>query len=101
LRTIVITANATLDVHFIQGDFKQIDKLQGYHRLADVILSDMLMNTCGDSITDHYRSMNTCNDVLTYSDKYLDKNGHILCKFYTGLSLLLCLLNIIHDCTVC
>jgi len=60
----------------------------------------MLMNTYGDSITDHYRSMNICNDVLTYSDKYLDKNGHILCKFYTGLSLLLCLLHIIHDCAV-
>ena len=101
MRTIVTTANATLDVHFIQGDFKQIDKLRGYHRLADVILSDMLMNTCGDSITDHYRSMNICNDVLTYSDKYLDKNGHMLCKFYTGLLLLLCLLILFMTVLVC
>ncbi len=53
-----------------------------------------------DSIADHYRSINIFHDVLTYSDKYLDKNRHILCKFYTGLSLLLCLLRIIHDCTM-
>ena len=70
-------------------------------QLADVILSDMLMNTCGDSITYPYRSMNICNDVLTYSDKYLDKNGHMLCKFYTGLLLLLCLLILFMTVLVC
>ena len=55
---------------------------RGNHRLAVVILSDMLMSTYGDSIIGHYRSMNIYNDVLTYSDEYLEKNGYLLWTWF-------------------
>lgn len=76
-------------VHFIKGDFRNTlihDEMNviSNKRKADLILSDMLMNTCGDSSTDHYRSMNICYEVLEFTNKYLKHNGHLLCKYYQG-----------------
>lgn len=80
--------------HFIQGNFnapKVRDELRniarsatGEVRLANVVLSDMLMNTTGHSATDHLKSMNLCNDVLEFSKEFLQPGGHLLCKFLQG-----------------
>lgn len=61
---------------------------------VDVILSDMLHNTTGVHDTDHYKSMNLVQHVISFatstsqSDKFpkgiLKPKGTILCKFLRG-----------------
>lgn len=80
--------------YFIRGNFnstvvrdelRSIAKLpSGEARQADVVLSDMLMNTTGHANTDHLKSMNICYDVLDYCKEYLRPGGHLLCKYFQG-----------------
>lgn len=80
--------------YFIQGNFKapkvrdelrDIAKtLTGDVRLANVVLSDMLMNTTGHAATDHLKSMNLCYDVLEFSKEFLQPGGNLLCKYFQG-----------------
>ncbi|KAK6359799.1 2' O-ribose methyltransferase [Orbilia brochopaga] len=51
---------------------------------VDVVLSDMLMNTSGVSITDHARSMELCYAALKFCIDVLKPGGHFVCKFYQG-----------------
>jgi len=53
-------------------------------RLMDVILSDMMVNMCGDKSTDHFRSMDLCHFALSYSDLFLKPGGHFVCKYFRG-----------------
>ena len=52
--------------------------------LADVILSDMMVNMCGNKETDHYRSMDLCYNALNFSKKYLKRSGNFVCKYFRG-----------------
>ena len=80
--------------YFFQGNFNAPtirDRLravainsEGVLRLADVVLSDMLMNTTGHSATDHLKSMNICHEVLEFTEEYLAPGGVVLCKFFQG-----------------
>lgn len=80
--------------YFIQGNFNALkvrDELRnisrtstGEVRLANVLLSDMLMNTTGHSATDHLKSMNLCYDVLEFSKEFLQPGGNLLCKYLQG-----------------
>lgn len=53
-------------------------------RLVDVVLSDMLMNTSGNTFRDHTGSMDLCNAALQFASDTLKSGGHFVCKFYQG-----------------
>ncbi|KAF1930385.1 ribosomal RNA methyltransferase MRM2 [Didymella exigua CBS 183.55] len=53
-------------------------------RVVDVVLSDMMMNTSGNSFRDHAGSMDLCMAALTFAFDTLKTGGHFLCKFYQG-----------------
>jgi 23S rRNA (uridine2552-2'-O)-methyltransferase len=73
----------------IQGDF-QDEKIQKKiltllnSKPIDVILSDMLQNTSGQSSADHSRSIDLCADVLSFADDHLSDGGTLLCKYLQG-----------------
>jgi 23S rRNA U2552 (ribose-2'-O)-methylase RlmE/FtsJ len=50
----------------------------------DVILSDMLQNVTGQGDIDHLKSIELCQEVLTFSKNVLGKDGYLLCKFLQG-----------------
>jgi 21S rRNA (uridine2791-2'-O)-methyltransferase len=52
--------------------------------LADVILSDMMVNMCGNKQTDHFRSMDLCQAALRFTDNYLKPKGNFVCKYFRG-----------------
>ncbi|UNI15614.1 Methylene-fatty-acyl-phospholipid synthase [Purpureocillium takamizusanense] len=52
--------------------------------IVDVVLSDMLMNTSGNTFRDHAGSMDLCNAALQFASDTLRPGGHFVCKFYQG-----------------
>lgn len=75
--------------HIIQGDMlsestKNLILNISKGRLMDVILSDMMVNMCGDKSTDHFRSMDLCHFALSYCDTFLRPGGHFVCKYFRG-----------------
>ncbi|KAK9321735.1 FtsJ-like methyltransferase-domain-containing protein [Lipomyces orientalis] len=53
-------------------------------RVVDVVLSDMMANTSGNSFRDHALSMDLCNSALAFALDTLKRGGHFICKFYSG-----------------
>ena len=53
-------------------------------RLIDVILSDMLQNTCGVKEVDHLQSLSLCESVLQFALIHLKTGGNMLCKYLQG-----------------
>ena len=51
---------------------------------ADVVLSDMMVNMCGNTETDHFRSIDLCFNALEFTDKYLKTNGNFIYKYFRG-----------------
>lgn len=107
----LINCNPPEGSHFVQGDVFQNDtqqiirdyfeKLQsktfttntttpaGNENVdmqlpVDLILSDMMANTSGIKDSDHFASMDLCNEALRLSTKLLRPKGNIVMKFYTG-----------------
>ncbi|KAJ8098193.1 FtsJ-like methyltransferase-domain-containing protein [Lipomyces tetrasporus] len=54
-------------------------------RVVDVVLSDMMANTSGNSFRDHALSMDLCNSALAFAVDTLKRGGHFICKFYSGV----------------
>ncbi|KAK9314422.1 FtsJ-like methyltransferase-domain-containing protein [Lipomyces starkeyi] len=52
--------------------------------VVDVVLSDMMANTSGNSFRDHTLSMDLCNSALAFALDTLKAGGHFICKFYSG-----------------
>ncbi|KAK9388481.1 FtsJ-like methyltransferase-domain-containing protein [Lipomyces mesembrius] len=52
--------------------------------VVDVVLSDMMANTSGNSFRDHSLSMDLCNSALAFALDTLKAGGHFICKFYSG-----------------
>lgn len=50
----------------------------------DVIVSDMMANTTGVAIKDHYMSMDLCDAALVVAIDLLRPGGSFACKVYTG-----------------
>ncbi|KAL1881433.1 hypothetical protein VTK73DRAFT_3951 [Phialemonium thermophilum] len=67
-----------------QSELKGAAKLGEPEWLVDVVLSDMLMNTSGNSFKDHAGSMDLCMAALTFASDALKPGGHFVCKFYQG-----------------
>lgn len=51
---------------------------------VDVIISDMMANTSGVSIRDHYQSIDLCDAALVTAIDLLRPLGSFVCKLYTG-----------------
>ncbi|KAL6942412.1 2' O-ribose methyltransferase [Hanseniaspora vineae] len=47
-------------------------------------MSDMLANTSGIAIKDHYSSIDLCDAALIAACDLLKPGGNFICKFYTG-----------------
>ncbi|OLL22233.1 rRNA methyltransferase 2, mitochondrial [Neolecta irregularis DAH-3] len=54
------------------------------HKVADVILSDMMMNTSGIKLRDHQFSIDLCDAALLFCAETLKSNGSFVCKYYSG-----------------
>ena len=61
----------------------QLKQLTG-GRLSNVIVSDMMANTSGNHMTDHYRSMDLCYIGLDMCRSMLGSGGTFLCKYFKG-----------------
>lgn len=51
---------------------------------VDVVLSDMAPETCGNSATDHIRSMLLCDIALDFAMQTLKPGGSFVCKLFQG-----------------
>lgn len=51
---------------------------------VDVIISDMMANTSGVNIRDHYQSIDLCDAALVTAIDLLRPLGSFVCKLYTG-----------------
>jgi 23S rRNA (uridine2552-2'-O)-methyltransferase len=75
--------------HILQGDANSteiLDKVRSIAegRLADVILSDMMVNMSGQKAMDHFRSMDLCRSVLHLTPMLLKPRGNLLLKYFRG-----------------
>lgn len=75
--------------HIIQGDMLSSsvkDQIRSISkgRLMDVVMSDMMVNMCGEKSTDHFRSMDLCHFALSYCETFLKPGGHFVCKYFRG-----------------
>ncbi len=74
---------------FIEGDFTknsvqaEISAALG-HKGCDVLLSDMLQNTCGRPSDDHFRSVDLVYSVLAFGSTHVRVGGTVLAKFLRG-----------------
>ncbi|MAT81218.1 MAG: 50S rRNA methyltransferase [Phycisphaerae bacterium] len=78
------------EVHIVQGDVANMDDAM-LQQLGldpqvpfDVILSDMAPATTGSKDTDHYGSMNLCEQVLDMAGSRLCVDGDLVIKTFEG-----------------
>lgn len=62
----------------------QIDRSKVERTPIDVIVSDMMANTTGVAIKDHYMSMDLCDAALVTAIDLMKPGGSFVCKLYTG-----------------
>ncbi|KAL2105261.1 hypothetical protein VUR80DRAFT_8666 [Thermomyces stellatus] len=65
-------------------EMRDLDGREDNDRVADVVLSDMMMNTSGMAFRDHAGSMDLCYAALRFASDTLKAGGHFVCKFYQG-----------------
>ena len=82
-------------VHFLQQDFlakDAVDNILSFisknsgrkNQKADIILSDMAANSCGDKKTDHLRIVGLLEEALHFSLQILAPNGVFVGKIFQG-----------------
>ncbi|KAL5604295.1 hypothetical protein BROUX41_002268 [Berkeleyomyces rouxiae] len=96
-----LRARAASSVQAAEGDEEALDEEQGVRvnttvlerregkdaprrAVVDVVVSDMMMNTCGVAFRDHVGSMDLCEAALAFAQDTLRPGGHFVCKFYQG-----------------
>ena len=76
------------NVDFIEGDFCEnntFEKIVNYFsNKADVVLSDMAVNTSGNKELDSYRTGSLCLKAMDLSKKILSNEGIFLSKIFMG-----------------
>tara|TARA_B100001123_G_C15307558_1_gene1023219 strand:+ start:816 stop:1439 length:624 start_codon:yes stop_codon:yes gene_type:complete len=76
------------NVYFIKGDFCENEinrKVMAYlNNKADVVLSDMAVNTSGNKTMDSYRTGELCIHAMSLASKILTKDGVFLSKIFMG-----------------
>lgn len=85
----LLSMDAIPNCEIIQGDIRHEEtkakiEILSEGRKADVVISDMLANTCGNHMTDHFRSMDLCNIALEVALEHLKVGGSFLCKYLRG-----------------
>lgn len=88
--------------HMLEEDLKNLKQTDEYREIfgsdveltnsstsvekfpIDVIVSDMMANTTGVAIKDHYMSMDLCDAALVVAIDLLRPGGSFACKVYTG-----------------
>ena len=75
-------------VDFIKGDFSKKDIyeriIEYFKGSANIVLSDIAVNTSGNKFLDSYRTGELCIEAMNLSKKILDKNGIFLSKIFMG-----------------
>jgi len=73
----------------INGDVRNCEIVDRIHlalgkRLADVVLSDVLLPSAGHKQIDHWRAMDLCRAVIKVSCRLLRPSGNLLLKILIG-----------------
>ena len=74
-------------IDFLQGDFTTDEiqnKITTMLPTIDLIISDIAPNTTGNFETDHIRIMAICEQVITFTKKFLTSNGSLVMKIFMG-----------------
>ncbi|KAJ1665972.1 2' O-ribose methyltransferase [Coemansia sp. RSA 1813] len=85
----ILAMQAIPGVYFVRGDFlepttkQQIAEVLG-HRKVGLLLSDMAPAFTGHHSVDADRTMNLCEDVVSFSDEFLACGGSMVLKFFMG-----------------
>ena len=76
------------DVDFIQGDFQEDEIIKKiiiyFDNKANVVLSDMAINTTGNKALDSYRTGELCLNAMNLAKKILIEDGIFLSKIFMG-----------------
>ncbi len=79
-----IAGVTSFEKDFYEEDTKKLIIQTLDERLADVVLSDMAINTIGHSQTDHLRILNLCENALMFALTILKPGGHFVAKIFRG-----------------
>ena len=77
------------DVHFIQGDFRELDVLEQLEvlvgeRKVDLVLSDMAPNLSGVAVTDAARIEHIIELAVDFARAHMKPSGALLVKCFNG-----------------
>ena len=76
------------DVNFLKGDLCDSiihEKICAYfNKKADVVISDLAVNTSGNKDLDSYRTGELCLKAMDLAQKILQENGVFLSKLFMG-----------------
>lgn len=78
------------DVHFIQGDFRELDVLEQLETLldgrkVDLVLSDMAPNLSGVAVTDAARIEHIIDLAIEFARAHMKPSGALLVKCFNGI----------------
>lgn len=77
------------DVHFIQGDFRELEVLEQLEvvlagRKVDLVLSDMAPNLSGIAVADAARMMDIIDLAIEFAQNHMKPSGSLLVKCFNG-----------------
>lgn len=77
------------DVHFIQGDFRELEVLEQLEvllagRKVDLVLSDMAPNLSGIAVADAARMMDIIDLAVEFAQNHMKPSGSLLVKCFNG-----------------
>ncbi len=77
------------DVHFILGDFRELDVLEKLEavlegRKADIVLSDMAPNLSGIAVADAARVQDIVDLAVDFAQHHMKPSGALLVKCFNG-----------------
>lgn len=77
------------DVHFIQGDFRELEVLEQLElllagRKVDLVLSDMAPNLSGIAVADAARMMDIIDLAVEFAQHHMKPSGSLLVKCFNG-----------------
>ena len=84
----LLTIEPIAGVEFLQKDFFEKDTeesiIQALNGKADLVMSDMALNTTGHKATDHIRTLLLCEQAFDFALKVLNYSGHFIAKIFRG-----------------
>jgi 23S rRNA (uridine2552-2'-O)-methyltransferase len=85
----MLPMEAIADVHFIQGDFRELEVLEQLEQLVagrrvDLVLSDMAPNLSGIAVADAARMMDIIDLAIDFAKQHMKPSGSLLVKCFNG-----------------